>query len=148
MLLKKEKESRVKFNLGLSANRPSNNWAQDAKLPNLVLVRNLPQYSISLKLVFEAPDEALRSRSFATYLPSRQEAEMNLCAKFSKFLVLSDNRVFFILLSEIQTSKKACVALNKKLKKKSIFKQTLKKMDKQFCLWSSNALWVTGLMIN
>ena len=28
MLLKKEKESRVKFNPGLSANRPSNNWAQ------------------------------------------------------------------------------------------------------------------------
>ena len=27
MLLKKEKESRVKFNPGLSANRPSNNWA-------------------------------------------------------------------------------------------------------------------------
>ena len=42
MLLKKEKESRVKFNLGLSANRPSINWAQDAKLPNLVLVSNLP----------------------------------------------------------------------------------------------------------
>ena len=27
MLLKKEIESRVKFNPGLSANRPSNNWA-------------------------------------------------------------------------------------------------------------------------
>ena len=27
MLLKKEKESRVKFNPGLSSNRPSNNWA-------------------------------------------------------------------------------------------------------------------------
>ena len=29
---------------------------QDAKSPNLVLVSNLPLYSISLKLVFEAPD--------------------------------------------------------------------------------------------
>ena len=28
MLLNKEKESRVKFNPGLSANRPPNNWAQ------------------------------------------------------------------------------------------------------------------------
>ena len=28
MLLNKEKDSRVKFNPGLSANRPSNNWAQ------------------------------------------------------------------------------------------------------------------------
>ena len=28
MLLNKEKESRVKFNPGLSANRPSNNWVQ------------------------------------------------------------------------------------------------------------------------
>ena len=28
MLLNKEEESRVKFNPGLSANRPSNNWAQ------------------------------------------------------------------------------------------------------------------------
>ena len=28
MLLNKEKESRVTFNPGLSANRPSNNWAQ------------------------------------------------------------------------------------------------------------------------
>ena len=27
MLLNKEKETRVKFNPGLSANRPSNNWA-------------------------------------------------------------------------------------------------------------------------
>ena len=27
MLLNKEKESRVKFNPGLGANRPSNNWA-------------------------------------------------------------------------------------------------------------------------
>jgi len=26
MLLNREKETRVKFNLGLSANRPSNNW--------------------------------------------------------------------------------------------------------------------------
>ena len=28
MLLNKEKESRVKFNPGLGANRPSNDWAQ------------------------------------------------------------------------------------------------------------------------
>ena len=28
MLLNKEKESRVKFNPGLSANRPPNNWVQ------------------------------------------------------------------------------------------------------------------------
>ena len=28
MLLNKEKEMRVKFNPGLSANQPSNNWAQ------------------------------------------------------------------------------------------------------------------------
>ena len=28
MLLSKEKESQVEFNPGLSANRPSNNWAQ------------------------------------------------------------------------------------------------------------------------
>ena len=29
MLLNTEKETRVKFNPGLSANRPSNNWAQE-----------------------------------------------------------------------------------------------------------------------
>ena len=29
MLLKKEKETRVKFNPGFRANRPSNNWAQN-----------------------------------------------------------------------------------------------------------------------
>ena len=58
-----------------------------SKLPNLILESNLPQYSFSLKLVFEAPGEALRSRSSAAYLPFRQrDYEMNLCAKFSKFL--------------------------------------------------------------
>ena len=31
MLLRKEIETRVKFNPGLSANRPSNNWAQVVK---------------------------------------------------------------------------------------------------------------------
>ena len=31
MLLSKEKESRVEFNPGLSANRSSNNWAQLSK---------------------------------------------------------------------------------------------------------------------
>ena len=34
MLLKKEKETRVKFNPGLNANRPSNNWALEKRLPN------------------------------------------------------------------------------------------------------------------
>ena len=29
MLLKKEKETWVKFNPGLSANQPANNWAQN-----------------------------------------------------------------------------------------------------------------------
>ena len=39
MLLNKEKESRVKFNPGLSANRPSNNWAQDNK-NNILMIFN------------------------------------------------------------------------------------------------------------
>ena len=41
MLLNKEKESRVKFNPGLSANRPSNNWALENSTEILVLGPNL-----------------------------------------------------------------------------------------------------------
>ena len=39
MLLNKEKECRVKFNPGLSANWPSNNWAQDNK-NNILMIFN------------------------------------------------------------------------------------------------------------
>ena len=38
MLLKREKESRVKFNPGLSANLPSNKWALVDRTTVLVLV--------------------------------------------------------------------------------------------------------------
>ena len=41
MLLNKEKECRVKFNPGLSANRPSNNWALENSTEILVLGPNL-----------------------------------------------------------------------------------------------------------
>ena len=43
-------------------------------------------------MVFEAPGEALRSRSLSAYLPFRQwRYEMNLFAIFSKFLFSSDD---------------------------------------------------------
>ena len=83
---------------------------QDVKSPDLVLVSNLSLYSISIKLVFEAPGETLvergtgerekrnrepvhrlgetlLSRSFAAYLPSRQ---CQWRANFSKFLFSLD----------------------------------------------------------
>jgi len=42
MLLSEEKETRVKFNPGLSANRPSNNWALIFILFLLCLGRQMP----------------------------------------------------------------------------------------------------------
>ena len=41
MFWNKEEESRVKFNPGLSANRPSNNWALENSTEILVLGPNL-----------------------------------------------------------------------------------------------------------
>ena len=51
MLLKKEKETRVKFNPGLSANRPSNNWALEKRLPNSKMDCPLTESNIAVPLV-------------------------------------------------------------------------------------------------
>ena len=45
MLLNKEKDSGVKFNPWVSANRPSNNWALFSTLVYLVLVPKSPKTS-------------------------------------------------------------------------------------------------------
>ena len=58
MLLKKEKESRVKFNPGLSANRPSNNWAQRFKTLNTTIIRQFEkqgEYELYLRKKSERP---------------------------------------------------------------------------------------------
>ena len=52
---------------------------------------NLQPVTTTCKLVFEAFDEDVRSRSFAAYLSSYQWGYgVNLCAKFSNFLFSSD----------------------------------------------------------
>ena len=64
-------------------------------------------------LVFEAADEALRSWNFAAY-------QMNLCAKFSKFLFSSDESSLLY--------PNPCVALNRKTDSAKI--KDGQKMDK------------------
>ena len=80
-----------------------------SKSRNLVLV-SVAQHSISLKLVFEAPGEALRSRSFAAYLPPPAPARQWDCVRNSKNPVFVGG-VFFILTRDLDLQKMwvACI---------------------------------------
>ena len=53
MLLSKEKETRVKFNRGLSANRPSNNWALKLQTANGNLKFQVSHQNLMLKVCNE-----------------------------------------------------------------------------------------------
>ena len=44
MLLNKRKDTRAKFNPGLKANWPSNNWAQYQKQPQLAIPNKVTQH--------------------------------------------------------------------------------------------------------
>ena len=77
----------------------------NSKSRNLVLV-SVAQHSITLKLVFEAPGEALHSLLASPLIcHPPPPSPMRLCAKFSKFLFPSEESS--LSLSEIYTSKRS-----------------------------------------